>query len=222
MIPYELILFDLDGTLTDPKTGITKSVQYALSKYGIIVEDLDSLIPFIGPPLIESFQRFYGFDESQARRAVDFYREYFSVTGLYENALFPGIPELLARLSAAGKRLAVATSKPTCFAEQILRHFGIDCYFDHIVGSNLDGTRCAKSEVVAAALALFPRVDRRRVIMVGDREHDIIGAKANGIASMAVSYGYGSLEELEAAGPGQIAGSVEVIEPLLAYRSSIR
>ncbi|MBM7865238.1 HAD hydrolase-like protein [Heliobacterium gestii] len=217
MAAYDLILFDLDGTLTDPKEGITKSVQYALAKHGIHVEDRGSLIPFIGPPLLDSFRHFYGFDEGQARQAVADYREYFAVTGMYENAVFPGIPALFEDLTAAGKQLAVATSKPTVFAKQILSHFGLDGYFTHIVGSNLDGTRCVKGEVVAAALELFPEVDRRCVIMVGDREHDIIGAKANGIASLAVAYGYGSLEELEAAGADQIAGSIDAIAPLLAY-----
>ncbi|WP_341479089.1 HAD family hydrolase [Heliobacterium chlorum] len=218
---YGLLLFDLDGTLTDPKIGITKSVQYALRKYGIVEENLDNLVKFIGPPLIDSFMEFAHFDEATARQAVEYYREYFSVYGLYENALFPQIPELLAGLKQSGKELLVATSKPTVFAEKILEHFHIGVYFSAVIGSNLDGTRCAKDEVIEYALSIAGQGNDSSVyakgggrpfgnaLMIGDRKHDIIGAQKNNIDSVAVTYGYGSLEELEKAKPTYMVHSVD-------------
>ena len=145
---YHYILFDLDGTLTDPKPGITGCVQYALRKFGIEEPDLDKLEPFIGPPLLDSFQEFYGFDEEKGLQAIAYYRERFSVVGLFENEIYPGIAQMLARLQKAGIRLAVASSKPTVFVTRILEHFGILSFFDVIVGSELDGTRVKKEEVV--------------------------------------------------------------------------
>lgn len=149
---YKYILFDLDGTLTDPKLGITSCVQYALHKFGIEEPDRDKLEPFIGPPLLDSFQEFYGFDEEKGLQAVAYYRERFSTVGLFENEIYPGIAQMLARLQKAGCRLAVASSKPTVFVTQILEHFGILSYFEVIVGSELDGTRSRKEEVVEEAL----------------------------------------------------------------------
>ncbi len=149
---YHYILFDLDGTLTDPKPGITGCVQYALRKFGIEEPDLDKLEPFIGPPLLDSFQEFYGFDEEKGLQAIAYYRERFSVVGLFENEIYPGIAQMLARLQKAGIRLAVASSKPTVFVTRILEHFGILSFFDVIVGSELDGTRGRKEEVVEEAL----------------------------------------------------------------------
>lgn len=205
---YQVILFDLDGTLTDPKVGITKSVQYALAKYDIHEPDLDKLIPFIGPPLVESFQEFYSLTNEQANAAVGYYREYFTKAGMYENAVYPGIKELLAQLAAVDKQLIVATSKPTVFSEQIMAHFGLDGFFSSIVGSNLDGSRIHKAEIIDYILASLPRFDRRDIIMVGDRKHDILGANHNRIDSVAVSYGYGELAELEAAKPTYIVSTV--------------
>ncbi|MBD5450808.1 MAG: HAD family hydrolase [Lachnospiraceae bacterium] len=149
---YNYILFDLDGTLTDPKLGITSCVQYALRKFGIEEPDRDKLAPFIGPPLLDSFREFYGFDEEKAQRAIAYYRERFSTIGLFENEVYPGIPQMLERLQKAGRHLAVASSKPTVFVTQILEHFGILSYFEVIVGSELDGTRTKKEEVVEEAL----------------------------------------------------------------------
>lgn len=149
---YQYILFDLDGTLTDPKPGITACVQYALHKMGIEEPDLDKLEPFIGPPLLDSFHEFYGFNEEQGRQATVYYRERFTDTGLFENEVYPGIPQLLENLKAAGKKLAVASSKPGVFVERILEHFGLNAYFDVVVGSGLDGTRTKKEEVVGEAL----------------------------------------------------------------------
>ena len=211
MTGYDVVLFDLDGTLTDSKIGITKSVQYALSKFNIREDNLDSLESFIGPPLFESFQKHYGFEPSQAQDAVDFYREYFSTSGMYENAVYPGIPDLLADLKSKAKQLIVATSKPTVFANQILNAFNLYQYFTTVVGSHLDGTRTSKTEIIAHALSLLGEAKANSVVMVGDREHDIIGAQGNAIDSIAVTYGYGSLLELQRATPTHLAHAVEDI-----------
>lgn len=149
---YQYILFDLDGTLTDPKLGITTCVQYALHKLGIEEPDRDRLEPFIGPPLLDSFREFYGLDDEKGRQAVAYYRERFSTVGLFENEIYPGIGEMLARLQKVGRHLAVASSKPTVFVTKILEHFKILDYFEVIVGSELDGTRADKEEVIEEAL----------------------------------------------------------------------
>ena len=214
MIGYNVILFDLDGTLTDSKIGITKSVQYALSKFNIREDNLDNLESFIGPPLSESFQKNYGFETSQAQDAVDFYREYFSTSGMYENAVYPGIPDLLADLKSKRKALIVATSKPTVFANQILNAFNLYQYFTAVVGSHLDGTRTSKTEIIAHALSMLGKPKNNSTVMIGDREHDIIGAQGNAIDSIAVTYGYGSLLELQRANPTHLAHAVEDIGAL--------
>ena len=214
MTGYEVVLFDLDGTLTDSKVGITKSVQYALSKFDIQEDNLDNLEPFIGPPLSESFQTYYGFEPSQAQDAVDFYREYFSTSGMYENVVYPGIPDLLVDLKSKRKELIVATSKPTVFANQILNAFNLDQYFTAVVGSHLDGTRTSKTEIIAHALSALGSPSKNSAVMVGDREHDIIGAQGNAIDSIAVTYGYGSLSELQRANPTHLAHAVEDIGAL--------
>lgn len=215
---YEVILFDLDGTLTDPKIGITRSVQYALAKFGIEEPNLEKLVHFIGPPLIHSFKESYSFSEEDARQGVIYYREYFTQQGIYENAVFPGIPELLARLQKEGKRLVVATSKPTVFAIQILKHFSLDQFFFAVVGSNLDGTRIEKYEVIEFALSQLTDLSSQKIVMVGDRKHDIIGAKHNGIDVIGVVYGYGTREELEKAEPNYIVSSVKELDSLLSRK----
>lgn len=212
---FATILFDLDGTLTDPKLGITGGVRHALARYGIVVDDLETLTPFIGPPLPQSFQRFYGFDEAQSRQAVWHYREYFSETGIFENTVYPGIAELLARLTAVGKRLAVATSKPTIYAERILRHFGLREYFAMVAGGDMEMTRLDKGLIIGDALAALGDISPTRAIMVGDREHDILGARHNGMAAVGVAYGYGSLDELRAAGPEYILATVAELRAVL-------
>lgn len=204
---YNNVLFDLDGTLTDPKTGITKSVQYALAQAGIIETDLSRLIPFIGPPLHQSFMEYYSFTEAQAWEAVTAYREYFKVTGIYENERYEGIPELLTALLAQGRRLFVATSKPQIFADVVIRHFNLLPYFTAVYGSELDGTRADKGELINYLLTKENLV-AEHTIMVGDRKHDIIGAKKNNIAAIGVGYGYGSTEELKAAAPEFIFNTV--------------
>ncbi len=206
---YDTILFDLDGTLTDPKEGITKSVAYALEAFGIQVEDLDTLCKFIGPPLKESFMVYYGLSDSQGDEAVAKYRERFSVTGLFENKVYAGIREMLELLKEEGKTLIVATSKPAIYSRQILEHFDLMKYFTFLSGSELDGTRVDKAEVIAYALRENDIKDLSKVLMVGDREHDIIGANKNGIDSVGVIYGYGCREEFEENHATYVAESVE-------------
>ncbi len=219
---FEYILFDLDGTLTDPKLGITSSVQYALRALGIEEPSLDKLEVFIGPPLTDSFREFYGLDEEQMITAVDKYRERFATQGIFENEIYPGIPQMLADLKAKGKKLAIASSKPTLFVEQILEHFEIRKYFDDVVGSNMDGTRGRKEEFVEEALCrmlpagMTPAKKRDAVAMVGDRKFDIEGAAAHGITSVGVSFGYAPEGELEQAGADYIVNSVQSLYDVLA------
>lgn len=212
---YKYILFDLDGTLTDPKLGITKSVAYALKSYGIQVDDLDLLLKFIGPPLKDSFVKYYGFSEEQGAEAVEKYREYFKPYGIYENKVYDGVENMLAELVKCGKKVILATSKPTVFANMILEYFHLDKYFTCAVGSELDGSRVKKGEVITEALRQAGVTDKSLAVMIGDREHDILGAKENGIDSIGVLYGYGDCAEHEAAGAGMIVESVEQLLQLL-------
>lgn len=215
---YQYILFDLDGTLTDPKSGICTSVQYALSDAGITEENLDVLEPFIGPPLKDSFIEFYHMSEEQAVKAVIKYRERFEETGLYENEIYPGIADMLRTLKAAGMQMGIASSKPTVFVEKILLHFQVKEFFDIVVGSELDGTRGKKEEVVEEALKqLIPsgKKDYDKCVMIGDRRFDIEGAKAHQIDSIGVSYGYGGPEELRCAGATYIVTTVRELQNLL-------
>lgn len=209
------ILFDLDGTLTDPMEGITKSVQYALRAFGIHVEDRTQLCRFIGPPLAESFRNFYGLDERQAEEAIVKYREYFTPTGIFENEVYEGVSEMLARLKADGKILILATSKPTRYAEMILEHFGLARYFSFVSGSNFDGTRVKKAEVIQFALEENGIEDLEAAVMVGDREHDVIGAKSVGMECIGVLYGYGDEKEMEDAKADYVAETVDKLENLL-------
>lgn len=211
------ILFDLDGTLTDPKEGICTCVQHALRQLGIEEPDLDKLEPFIGPPLKDSFMEFYGFSESQALEAIEVYRQRFSTVGKFENKVYSGIPELLRDLKSYGYHMAVASSKPECFVKEILEHFGIEEYFEAVVGSELDGSRTDKEEVIREALNRlfhYRAYKKAQIVMVGDRKFDIMGAKEIGVTSLGVSYGYGSEEELETAGAEYIADSVEALRAL--------
>ncbi|MEG0295201.1 MAG: HAD family hydrolase [Clostridium sp.] len=209
------ILFDLDGTITDPKLGITKSVKYALNKFNIEVDNLDSLCKFIGPPLKDSFIDFYGFTEEKAEDAIKYYREYFSVYGLYENFVYENLESMLIQLNEQGKSLIIATSKPAVFAEKILEHFGLMKYFDFVGGSNLDGTRVNKNEVILHALSKNNIENLSEVIMIGDRKHDILGAKSVGIESIGVLYGYGDYDELNSNGADYIVESVRELASLL-------
>jgi phosphoglycolate phosphatase len=211
----EFILMDLDGTITNPQLGITKSVQYALRAMNIIIKDLDSLCKHIGPPLKVSFMEYYGFTEEEAEKAIEKYREYFKDTGLYENEVYPGMEELLSKLNKAGKKIIVATSKPEVFARKILEHFHLVQYFYDICGATLDGSRSDKEQVIRYALEKNGITDLSSLVMIGDRKYDIEGAKAVGIASVGVLYGFGDRYELENAGADRIAETVESVYDII-------
>ena len=204
---FEYILFDLDGTITDSGEGITKSVQYALKHFDIIVNNLEDLHKFIGPPLKESFKEYYKFDEEKADIALVKYREYYAERGIYENSLYDGIIELLDALKNNHKTIILATSKPEVYAKQILEYFKVDKYFTVVAGSDFEETRVKKGDVIKYALESAKISDLSKVIMVGDREHDIIGAKENNIKSIGVTYGYGDVIELTQARADYIANS---------------
>ena len=192
---YQHILFDLDGTLTDPQEGIINSIQYALKRFGVKRENAE-LLHFIGPPLHKSFQGIFETEE-KAFEAVAVYREYYAVKGIYENKLFDGITQLLQLLQSNNKILHIATSKPTIFAEQILEHFNIQQYFKTIVGSNLDGTRTEKKEIIQEVINRIPNANVNELVMIGDRMYDVIGGKHFKMDTIAVTFGYGTLRELK-------------------------
>lgn len=197
----QAVLFDLDGTLTDPKEGITRCMQHALAQLGWEVPATDALIPYIGPPLQETFAQLLATDDTASvGAAIAQYRDRFASTGMYENAVYPGTAAMLAGLKAAGIRLFVATSKPRVFAVKILEHFDLAQYFDGVYGSELDGRLSDKGELIAELLRA-ERLDPATTLMVGDRAHDIIGAQHNGVRSAAVTYGYGSAAELDSHAP---------------------
>ena len=202
---YKAIFFDLDGTLTDSGEGITKSVQYALEKIGKPEPDLQKLRIFVGPPLLEQFEEYAGIDEETARKAVEIYRERYAPIGIFENELYPGIEEMLSGLKNRGYKLAIASSKPEVFVKIVAEHFHIDSYFDEMVGSEPEGGRTNKTEVIEEALKRLGLSEHRdQVMMVGDKEHDVFGARRAGLECIAVSYGYGTEEELENAHPYKI------------------
>ncbi|WP_269581620.1 HAD family hydrolase [Roseibium sp. Sym1] len=214
-MPFTTVLFDLDGTLTDPFDGITRSIQYALEKMGAPAVAAEELRWCIGPPLWDSFRVLLDTqDRGELDRAVAYYRERYTATGLYENTLIKGIPGLLRTLAGAGTRLHVCTSKPHTYAGKIVEHFGLLPYFGKVYGSELDGTRSAKAELIAHILS-EESLGGREVVMVGDRKHDLIGANANGVAGIGVLWGYGSREELEEEHPVLIAGTPAEISDFL-------
>ena len=216
MKKYTTVLFDLDGTLTDPGEGIANSVAYALNKYGINVDDKKELYKFIGPPLYESFSSFYGFSEEKAREAITFYREYYKEKGINECKLYDGIKELLQGLKNAGYKISLATSKPEIFAHRVLDNYGIHSYFDFIGAATTDEkTRSTKEQVIEYVLASLNVTDTSKLVMIGDRLFDINGAKQFGIDSIGVTFGYGSYEELEKAGATYIVNTPEEIEKIL-------
>lgn len=209
------LLFDLDGTLTNPKEGITKCVQYALHAFGIEEPDLEKLVPFIGPPLRQSFMEFYGFSEEDAIKAVDSYRERFSTIGLFENFPYPGIAAMLQKLQAQGKILAVASSKPTVFVHQILEKFALAQYFTVIEGSNMDGNRVDKKEVIAEVLQQLGNPPADQLLMIGDRKFDVIGAREMGFACVGVRFGFAAPGELEDSGAIYVAETVQELQEYL-------
>ena len=214
MKEYYTYFFDLDGTITDSSLGITNSVMYALKKLGIEEEDRTKLYKFIGPPLTDSFMEYYGFSKEKALTALSLYREYYQEKGILENKVYDGFEEMLKVLKAARKRLVVATSKPEPYARRIIEHFGLSSYFDYVAGMELDGGRGTKAEVIRYALEVCKIKDKSKVLMVGDREHDVFGAREAGIDCLGVLYGFGDREELERAGADYIVETVADIASL--------
>ncbi len=215
---FQAILFDLDGTLTDSREGITRCVQYALHAMGIEEPDLKKLEAFVGPPLDRSFMENYQMDQETAWKAVEKFRERFATVGIYENRVYPGVPEMLRALKEAGRTVAVASSKPQVFIKEVLRYFALQEYFDVVVGSELDGTRTDKEEVIAEALrqlGIGDKIRRSEGVMVGDRKFDIQGARAHGLTSVGVLYGCAPAGELEAAGADYLAVDVEELTKIL-------
>ncbi len=209
------VLFDLDGTLTDSQEGILNSIEYMLGFYGIKVEDRSELRPWLGPPLKEMLMKCYDFPESRALEGVEKYREYFNEKGLFENQVYPGIVPLLKRLTQKGHRLYLATSKPEIASRRIMEHFDLGKYFTFIGGASQDDSRVRKGDVIRYVLETCGISNLSETVMVGDREHDVIGAKENGLETIGVLFGYGSREELVSAGAEYIARSTEDIETFL-------
>ena len=213
---YTHAFFDLDGTLTDSAPGITNSVRHALQKCGIEPPSAERLRGFIGPPLSWSFSHFFGMNEEESLRAVEYYREYYRAGGMLENRVYDGIPEALAALQAAGIVCVLATSKPHVFANAILKHFSLDQYFTFVSGPELDGTRGEKSEVIEYALRELQLTDTKQILMIGDRHHDVLGAKAFGIDCAGVLWGFGSEDELRQAGARYLCQTPTELKKLFA------
>ena len=211
----DIVFFDLDGTITDSGDGIKNSAAYALNKFGIPVPGRDELNKFIGPPLVGSFRNLFGMSDTDADLAVVYYREYYAVKGIFENSLYEGVTNMLEALQKAGKTRVLATSKPEIYANQILKYFEIYDYFTHVCGAEMDHKRTDKHEVIEYALETAGVTDRSKVIMVGDRHHDIDGAKKSGLDSIGVTFGYGSEGELREAGADYIVNNAKELTELL-------
>jgi len=211
---FDYLFFDLDGTLTDPALGITNSFKYALKYFGREIPSYETLCTFIGPPLNDTFKNLLNFEDEKIPEAIKKYREYFADKGLFENSVYPGIPELLSTLKQSGKKLVVATSKPEDFSVRIIEHFGLTQYFENVCGSLRDETRTKKDEVISFAIERNHITDKSKILMIGDRKHDILGAKKVGLKSCGVLFGYGSREELEASGADFIAENVSRLDKI--------
>ncbi|MDR0663490.1 MAG: HAD hydrolase-like protein [Spirochaetaceae bacterium] len=211
---YRSILFDLDGTLTDPYPGIKNSIKYSLEKFRIFEEDDSRLKLFVGPPLEKSFMEFYSFDKKTAQKAIEYYREYFSEKGIYENTLYDGIENLLRELNGRNAECVLATSKPLVFARKILAYFHLNTYFKDVMGSGLDGSFTEKEDIISHIVKKHG-INKQDAVMIGDRIYDVAGANKAGIDSIAVLYGYGSKEELEIESPKYLCASVADLLKLL-------
>ncbi len=205
------VLFDLDGTLTDPREGIVNSIVYAIDKMGLEAQSPESLKSFIGPPLLHSFKERFALDDATASKAVDSFREYFTDRGIFENTPFPHIGEVLQRLHEKGLRFYVATAKPTVFAKKILVHFKLDHYFINVVGSHLDNTRTDKGEIIAHVLQTHG-IAPATALMVGDTPYDLQGAANNGLQSIGVTYGYGDATTLAGYAPVTLVNDCLALE----------
>ncbi len=214
MKSYRYLFLDLDGTISDSAPGITRSAQHALAHFGIHVKNTNELLRFVGPPLEESFKEFYHLTDEQTDEAVRVYRERYVVTGVYENSLYPGIIEFLDAARAAGKILMVATSKPQHMADVVLEYFGITDRFAFVGGRN-DLLHRTKEEVIRYVMKSNGLTDTSDIVMIGDRKHDILGAKAVGLDSVGVLYGYGNREEFKSAGATYIVKDFQELTQLL-------
>lgn len=212
---YQYLFWDLDGTLTEPAIGITNSIMYALKKFNIEVENRETLYPFIGPPLMESFKKYFHFDEETAAQAVKYYREYFGVTGLFENEVYEGIPHLLSECKKMGCKNILATSKPEHYAVEIMKHFELDQYFDCMCGSRLDASYETKADVIRDAMERCNITDTSKCVMIGDRMHDINGAKEVGFECISVLWGYGTVEEFHEYGTNYIVSTQDELLSML-------
>ncbi|EWM52733.1 HAD hydrolase-like protein [Ruminococcus flavefaciens] len=210
---FDTLLFDLDGTLTDSTEGIIKCLVHALERMGYEVPG--DMNKFLGPPLYRSFAEFCGMDSEQVNEAVRIFRERYSAVGLFENRVYDGIPEMLDRLAKGGKRIMVATSKPEVYAVRIFDRFGLSPFFEIVGGANINGTRNDKDEVIEYVLEKAGISDRSKVLMIGDRKQDVLGAHKTGLKCMGILWGFGSLEELTEAGADYIAGTPEEAADML-------
>jgi phosphoglycolate phosphatase len=212
------ILFDLDGTIIEPQEGIVNSLIYAFDKMGMQQPNRSELTKFIGPPLIDSFKMRYGLDQEKADQAVAFFREFFSVKGVLQNTLYDGVAQLLETLHKQGVRLFVATSKPTVYADQILTHFDLHQHFEAVIGSNLDNTRKDKTEIIKYVLDTYA-LDPTETLMIGDTKFDLLGAKNNEVQAIAVTYGHGAIEDLQAANPSLIVNDCKELASALKTKT---
>jgi len=215
MKKYDVVLFDLDGTIIDSGEGVLNSVKYALKYYGAPIPEYETLRKFMGPPLFASFKEICGFPDVQAREAIDIYREYYQDKGIHENTVYEGMSQLIADLKESGKQVIVATSKPEKFAEIILEELGIAKHFTYIAGADMEETRVDKEAVLEYALETCGITDRSKIVMVGDRKFDIIGAKMLGLDSIGVLFGYGDRPELESEGATYIVETANELRKLL-------
>ncbi len=211
----EAIFFDLDGVISDSKEGITKSVDYAMQKFGVKASSPDEYLSFVGPPLMNQFQNVCGFDEKKAQKAVEYYREYYTKTGIFENSMYAGMDNVLKMLHQKGVKILLATSKPTEFARQIIDRYGILSYFDDVCGSSMDNSRTKKEDVISYAMEKNGLQNPDAILMVGDRKHDIIGARACKMDCVAVEYGYGSHEEFLEYHPRYMVSDMDELYRLL-------
>ncbi|EET61603.1 haloacid dehalogenase-like hydrolase [Marvinbryantia formatexigens DSM 14469] len=218
---YQYILFDLDGTITESGPGIMNSVRYAVQKMGFPELPKETLRKFVGPPLADSMQKYCGMTPAEAKEGIACYREYYTSKGIFENSLYPGVEDMLKRLQKGGKILALATSKPEQFAKQILEYFHIDDCFTVVCGASMDEKLVEKAAIITCALQALgiDEAQKKDVLMVGDREHDVLGAKANGLDALGVLYGYGNLAELKDAGAAYIARTAEEAADMILAES---
>lgn len=211
----EYVLFDLDGTLTNPALGITNSIMHVMRHYEMKVPKREELYSYIGPPLVDKFHDDWGFSREKSIEALEIYRQYFAEYGIFENEAYDGIHNLLEKLAKSGKKIYLATSKPEIYARRILKHFNLDEYFTYAAGNTLHEDRPTKYDVIKYLLETRKEIEIEKAVMVGDREHDVIGAHKAGMKCIGVLYGFGDREEHQSAGADVIAESISELENIL-------